>query len=240
MTITVNPELIDKVVLGNRILYHLGVLDGFGHISCRLDNSPDHFLLSANRAPGRVTRDDILCLNLDGEIVHPTDKKSYLELFIHSEIYRTRPDVMSIVHSHSASMIPFGITGTQLKPVYHMSGFLGGGSAFFEIRDAVGEDNDLLIRDQYLGEALAKSLGQHHCVLMRGHGATIVAPSIEIAVFRSYYAESNAKLQLLAMGMNAPINFLHEKEAQNAMGTNEGQIKRAWDLWAGQVIDQLE
>jgi HCOMODA/2-hydroxy-3-carboxy-muconic semialdehyde decarboxylase len=240
MTVLVNPDLVEKVVLGNRILYHLGVLDGFGHISCRLDNSPEHFLLSANRAPGRVTKDDILCLDLNGDIVNPTDKRSYLERFIHSEIYRSRPDVMSIVHSHSASVIPFGVTGTPLKPIYHMSGFLGGGTALFEIRDAVGEDNDLLIRDKYLGEALAKSLGGFNCVLMRGHGATIVAPSVEVAVFRSYYAESNAKLQLTAMGMNAPITYLHEKEAHNAMVTNEGQIKRAWDLWVGQVADQIE
>jgi HCOMODA/2-hydroxy-3-carboxy-muconic semialdehyde decarboxylase len=107
MPIPVNPELVDKVVIGNRILYHLGVLDGFGHISCRLDNSQEHFLLSANRAPGRVTRDDILCLDLNGDIVNPTDKRSYLERFIRSEIYRTRPDVMSIVHSHSPNVIPF-------------------------------------------------------------------------------------------------------------------------------------
>jgi hypothetical protein len=100
--------------------------------------------------------------------------------------------------------------------------------------DAAGDDNDLLIRDRNLGEALATSLGRKNFVLMRGHGATIAAPSVEIAVFRSYYAESNAKLQLTAISLNSPISYLNEKEARNAMATNEGQIKRAWDFWCQQ------
>lgn len=229
-----NPELVAKVAKANRILYKLGVLDGFGHISSRMDNSPEHFLLSCNRAPALVAPEDILVYDMQGELAMKTDKRSYLERYIHSEIYRLRPDVMSVVHSHSASVIPFSVTDVELKPIYHMSGFLGGGVARFEIRDSIGEDNDLLIRDRNLGEALATSLGRKNFVLMRGHGATIAGPSVEIAVFRAYYAESNAKLQLSAMSLNAPINFLKEKEAINAMATNEGQIKRAWDLWCQQ------
>ena len=229
-----NSELVEKVAKANSILYKLGVLDGFGHISARMDNSPDHFLLSCNRAPALVAPEDILVYDMQGELAMQTDKRSYLERYIHSEIYRLRPDVMSVVHSHSASVIPFSVTDVELKPIYHMSGFLGGGVARFEIRDTAGDDNDLLIRDKNLGEALATSLGRKNFVLMRGHGATIAAPSVEVAVFRAYYAESNAKLQLSAMTMNSPINFLNEKEALNAMATNEGQIKRAWDFWCQQ------
>jgi len=229
-----NPELVAKVAKANRILYKLGILDGFGHISARMDNSPEHFLLSCNRAPALVAPEDILIYDMQGELAMETDKRSYLERYIHSEIYRQRPDVMSVVHSHSANIIPFGVTDVDLKPIYHMSGFLGGGVARFEIRDAIGEDNDLLIRDRNLGEALATSLGRKNFVLMRGHGATIAAPTVEVAVFRAYYAESNAKLQLTSMSFNSPITFLNEKEAHNAMNTNEGQIKRAWDLWCQQ------
>ena len=229
-----NSELVEKLAKANRILYKLGVLDGFGHISARMDNSPDHFLLSCNRAPALVKAEDVLVYDMQGELAMQTDKRSYLERYIHSEIYRLRPDVMSVVHSHSASVIPFSVTDVELKPIYHMSGVLGGGVARFEIRDTTGDDNDLLIRDRNLGEALATSLGRKNFVLMRGHGATIAAPSVEIGVFRAYYAESNAKLQLSAMTLNSPINFLKEKEAHNAMATNEGQIKRAWDFWCQQ------
>jgi ribulose-5-phosphate 4-epimerase/fuculose-1-phosphate aldolase len=163
----------------------------------------------------------------------PSDKRSYLERFIHSEIYRARPDVVSVVHSHSPSVIPFGVTGQRLRPVFHMSGFLGSGSSLFEIRDA-GGNTDMLIRDSGLGKALAKSLRQHNCVLMRGHGSTTVAPSIELAVYRAIYAEVNAKLQLQAAALG-PINFLTEEEAALAAATTEGQVVRAWDLWRGRL-----
>ena len=228
-----NPALAEKLAVANRILYFQGVVDGFGHISVRHDQSPAHFLLSCNRAPGLVNAEDILTYNLDGDLAIPSDKRSYLERFIHSEIYRVRPDVVSVVHSHSQSVIPFGATGQRLRPIFHMSGFLGSGSALFEIRDA-GGNTDMLIRDTGLGKALAQSLGQHNCVLMRGHGSTTVGPSIEVAVYRAIYAEVNAKLQMQAAALG-PINFLNEEEAALAAASTESQIVRAWDLWRGQI-----
>lgn len=228
-----DQALVEKLATANRILFDQGVVDGFGHISVRHDKSPDHFLLSCNRAPGLVRPEDILSYDLNGDLAAPSDKRSYLERFIHSEIYRVRPDVVSVVHSHSPSMIPFGVTGQRLRPVFHMSGFLGSGSSLFEIRDA-GGNTDMLIRDSGLGKALAQSLGQHNCVLMRGHGSTTVAPSIELAVYRAIYAEVNAKLQLQAAALG-PINFLTEEEAALAAATTEGQVVRAWDLWRGRL-----
>ena len=228
-----DPTLTEKLVLANRILYNQNVVDGFGHISVRHDKSPEHFLLSCSRAPGLVNASDILTYDLFGDLAESSDKRSYLERFIHAEIYRVRPDVMSVVHSHSQSVIPFGVTGQRLRPIFHMSGFLGSGSALFEIRDIAG-NTDLLIRDMGLGRALAKSLGQHNCVLMRGHGSTTVGPSIEVAVYRAIYAEVNAKLQIQAAALG-PVNFLTEEEAALAAATNEGQVVRAWDLWRGNI-----
>lgn len=227
------PALVEKLATANRILFDQGVVDGFGHISVRHDKSPEHFLLSCNRAPGLVRPEDILSYDMNGDLAVPSDKRSYLERFIHSEIYRVRPDVVSVVHSHSPSVIPFGVTGQRLRPVFHMSGFLGSGSSLFEIRDT-GGNTDMLIRDSGLGKALAQSLGQHNCVLMRGHGSTTVAPSIELAVYRAIYAEVNAKLQLQAAALG-PINFLTEEEAALAAATTEGQVVRAWDLWRGRL-----
>jgi ribulose-5-phosphate 4-epimerase/fuculose-1-phosphate aldolase len=228
-----DPALVEKLATANRILFDQGVVDGFGHISVRHDQSPGHFLLSCNRAPGLVRPEDILSYDMNGDLAVPSDKRSYLERFIHSEIYRARPDVISVVHSHSPSVIPFGVTGQRLRPVFHMSGFLGSGSSLFEIRDT-GGNTDMLIRDSGLGKALAQSLGRHNCVLMRGHGSTTVAPSIELAVYRAIYAEVNAKLQLQAAALG-PINFLTEEEAALAAATTEGQVVRAWDLWRGRL-----
>lgn len=230
MTFKVPPsDLVDRLVYANRILYDQGIVDGLGHVSVRHPDQDGVFLLSCNRAPGLVKRQDIVCYDLDGNAVSETTERPYLERFIHSEIYRARPDVVAVVHSHSPSVIPFAITHNPLKPVFHMSGFLGSGSAHFEIREAAG-NSDMLIRSAYLGEALAKSLGKHNCVLMRGHGSTVVGTSLEQVVYRAIYAEVNAKLQLAANGLGA-ISFLNEEEAKLASDMNDGQIPRSWNLW---------
>jgi ribulose-5-phosphate 4-epimerase/fuculose-1-phosphate aldolase len=230
MTFEAPPsDLVDRLVYANRILYDQGIVDGLGHVSVRHPNQDGVFLLSCNRAPGLVKRQDIVCYDLDGNAVSQTTERPYLERFIHSEIYRARPDVVAVVHSHSPSVIPFAITHNPLKPVFHMSGFLGSGSAHFEIREAAG-NSDMLIRSAYLGEALAKSLGKHNCVLMRGHGSTVVGTSLEQVVYRAIYAEVNAKLQLAANGLGE-ISFLNEEEAKLASDMNDGQIPRSWNLW---------
>jgi ribulose-5-phosphate 4-epimerase/fuculose-1-phosphate aldolase len=228
-------DLIDKLVYANRILYDHGVVDGLGHASVRHPEAPDVFLLSCNRAPGMVRRQDIVCYDQDGNAVSDTTERPYLERFIHGEIYRARPDVAAVVHSHSPNVLPFAITRRPLKPVYHMAGFLGEGTAHFEIRDS-GGNTDMLVRSSYLGEALAKSLGHHNCVLMRGHGSTVVGTSLEQAVYRAVYAEMNAKLQLAAQPLGEII-FLNKEEAQLSSDMNDGQIPRSWNLWIKRLGD---
>ena len=234
MTFEAPPsDLVDRLVYSNRILYDQGIVDGLGHVSVRHPHQEGVFLLSCNRAPGLVKRQDIVCYDLDGNAVSNTTERPYLERFIHSEIYRARPDVVAVVHSHSPSVIPFAITQNPLKPVFHMSGFLGSGSAHFEIREAAG-NTDMLIRSAYLGEALAKSLGKHNCVLMRGHGSTVVGTSLEQVIYRAIYAEVNAKLQLAANGLGE-ISFLNEEEAKLSSDMNDGQIPRSWNLWVARL-----
>jgi ribulose-5-phosphate 4-epimerase/fuculose-1-phosphate aldolase len=228
-----DPTLIDKVVIANRILYDQGVVDGLGHVSARHNSDPNQFLLSCNRAPGLVRHADVLCYDLDGNTVSPTTERSYLERFIHGEIYRARPDVMSVVHSHSPSVIPFGVTGNRLRPIFHMAGFLGSGSTIFDIREDFGE-TDMLIRNNEMGKALAQSLGQCTCVLMRGHGSTVVGSSVEQAVYRAIYAEVNAKLQSQALGLGE-VTYLTPQEADLAAAANDTQIGRSWDLWRRRI-----
>jgi len=225
--------LIDKLVLANRILYRQGVVDGFGHVSVRHDRSADHFLLARNMAPGLVRREDIVTFDLDGAPVDAAGRRVYLERFIHAEIYRARPDVQSIVHSHSPNVIPFGVTGTSLQPVFHMSGFLAEGSALFEIRDVAG-DTDMLISSASLGVALAAALGSRSTVLMRGHGSTVVGASLEQAVYRAIYAEVNARLQTQARQLGE-VTYLNANEAAKAAATNDTQLPRVWDLWTREI-----
>ena len=226
-------NLVEKLVFANRILYDQGVVDGLGHVSVRHPDTPGVFLLSCNRAPGLVKRADIVCYDYDGNAVSETSERAYLERFIHGEIYRARPDVVAVVHSHSPSVIPLGATGNRLRPIFHMAGFLGGGSAHFEIRDVAG-NTDMLIRSKELGAALARSLGNCTCVLMRGHGSTVVGSSIEQVVFRAIYAEVNAKLQISAHGLGA-VTYLNAEEAALAGASNDSQIARSWNLWQRRI-----
>src|SRR5579862_6005864 len=158
--IAADPELIDDLVAANHILYNEGVVDGFGHISVRHDKASERFLLARSMAPGLVTAADIMQFDRDGEAIDAQGRTPYLERFIHSEIYKLRPDVVAVVHSHSPSVIPFGVVATRLEPIYHMSSFLGAGVPIFEIRDAAGPATDMLVRNPALGAALAKTLGQ--------------------------------------------------------------------------------
>jgi len=222
--------LIDDLVSANHILFKEGVVDGFGHVSVREERDPERFLLSKSIAPATVTARDVMEFGMDGEPLNPRGRRPYLERFIHSEIYRARPDVQAIVHSHSPALIPFGITGTMLKPVFHMSGFLGAATPIFEIREAGGPATDMLIRDRKLGAALARTLGAASFALMRGHGSVAVGATLKQVVYRAIYAEVNARLQSEAVRLGT-ITFLNEQEAANASRTNDGVIDRPWELW---------
>jgi len=206
-------------------------VDGFGHVSVRHGERPDRFLLARSMAPALVEASDLLTFDLDGNAVGNDPRTPYLERFIHGEIYRARPDVMAVVHSHSPCVIPFGVaSGTPLRAICHMSGFLGAAAPVFEIRDAAGPASDMLIRDRALGAALARSLGSNAVVLMRGHGSTVVGKSVRQAVFRAVYTEVNARLQAEALRLG-PVNYLTGEEAANASAANDGQLNRAWELW---------
>ncbi len=228
-------KLLDDLVLANHILFNNGVVDAFGHVSVRHDVRPDRFLLARNMAPDNVTIDDIVEFNLDGEPVNANGHRVYLERFIHSEIYRARPDVMAVVHSHSHAIVPLSVAKDfPLRPLFHMAGFIGTAAPVFEIRDAGGNGTDLLISNQMLGRALSGLFKSSAIVLMRGHGSTVVAETLQKVVYRAVYAEINARYQMEANKLG-PITYLTEEEARSCVTSIEGQIQRPWDLWTEQA-----
>ncbi|HZQ75529.1 MAG TPA: class II aldolase/adducin family protein [Burkholderiales bacterium] len=232
--ISASRALLDDLVAASRILADQGVLDAYGHVSARSDKRADRYIMSRSRAPALVTAADLVEHDLDSAPV-ADKRKGFIERYIHGEIYRARPDVMAVVHSHSPSVIPFGVTKTKLRPVYHMGSFLWSGAPVFEIRRE-REDNDLLVRDKPLGVALARCLGGCSCVLMRGHGMTVVGDGVPEAVFRAIYTEMNARLQLQAHGLEGPIEFLSEKEGRGSSAANRGTLERPWELWKKRAL----
>jgi ribulose-5-phosphate 4-epimerase/fuculose-1-phosphate aldolase len=231
-----DPELVKDVAYANRILYDRGVLDAYGHVSVRHDKNPKRFLMARNMAPALVTTGDVLEHDLEGEPIVP-GIRPYLERFLHAAIYRAQPDVIAIVHSHSPSLIHFGVTNTALRPICHMGGFLGEGAPIFEIREAGGM-TDMLISNNSLGDALARTMGNSPAAILRGHGSVVTGNSIMQAVWRAVFAEVNARLQLESIRLG-PINFLMPEEAKKASDLNDSQMPRAWNLWK-RIVGQIE
>ena len=225
-----SSQLLEDLALANHILVNEGVLDGFGHISVRHPTHPERFYIARSMAPALVTPEDIVEVDLNGDVHDVHGRRTYVERFIHSAIYKARPDVMSVIHSHSPAVIPFGVTGARLRPICHMSGFLGATTPVFDIRHSAGESTDLLVSSQKLGEALATVLGQANVALMRGHGSVTVGNSIKQAVFRGIYTESNARLQAEASRLGE-ITFLTEAEAKATSDMNDKHLDRPWEMW---------
>jgi ribulose-5-phosphate 4-epimerase/fuculose-1-phosphate aldolase len=239
---SVDRDLIDDLVAANRALAFLNVLDAFGHVSVRDPKNPKRYLVSRSIAPESVVASDILALDLDSQTVHAEDegKLLYRERFIHGEIYKVRRDVNAVVHSHSPTVVPFTVTRAKLRPLLHNAGFLGLGAPLFEIRKCAGRGTDLMILTPSLGKDLARKLGKEAAVvLMRGHGDSVVAPSLPNAVFRAYYTEINARQQLQAMTIGGLINFMTKAEA---ITSNDAMLRasaRPWALWRRKALQGL-
>lgn len=225
-----DAQVIDDLVKANHILAKEGVVDGFGHISARSLKDPKHFYLSRSLAPSLVTAADIMEFDENSRPVDQRGRQMYSERFIHGEVFRARPDVMAVVHSHSPDVLPFTVTNAPLKALIHTAGFLGSAPApIFDSRTAPGEGSMMLVTDTNRGAALAKILGARPVVLMRGHGLTVAASNVRQAVFRAIYTQLNARVETKALLLGTP-NFLDDKEVAD----RNPAPARPWEAWVAE------
>ncbi|HTH96208.1 MAG TPA: class II aldolase/adducin family protein, partial [Stellaceae bacterium] len=235
---------LEELVLSYRVLAAKGVVDAYGHVSMRSADNPGHYFISRSLAPELVTDSDIMELDLDSKPADPADTRPmYLERFIHGEIYKARPDVMAVVHSHSPSVIPFGVTTVPLRPLFNTAAFVGYGIPVFDTRKVQGS-GDVLIKTPSLGEAMAKTLSKHPGVLMRGHGSTVVGPSLGETIIRSIYLELSAKLQAQTMQIAGPggeIVYYDDVEVEEVVSRQSSAQtwKRSWELLLNQGRELL-
>jgi len=220
----------------SRILAAQGVVDAFGHVSMRNSSAPERYFMSRSLAPALVTPDDVLEYDLDSNPLNPSGRGSFLERFIHGEIYRARPDIQAIVHSHSPSVIPFGLVDVPMRAMFHNAAFLAAGVPVFDIREKFGA-TDMLVGNREKGVALAAVMGAKDVVLMRAHGSVACGTTLQTAVFRAVYTEVNARIQhwTVALERGGSIAALDVEEGRLADAINETAGKRAWDLWRGKV-----
>ncbi len=237
------PDLIADLVTANHILYDQGVVDGFGHVSVRNPANPERFFLSRARAPSMVEAADIMEFDLDGKPTGgPQDKPVFQELYIHAEVFRARPDVHGVVHSHSPAVVPFGVVKTPFRPVSQTGAFLCGGVPNFDLRDDFPDAPNLLVTSSAKGAALAKALGDRPVALMRGHGDTVAGASLKEAVYLAIFTEVAARLtsQAIMISGGGPITYLGDHESERnpprrAKGASEG-IDRNWEIWASEAL----
>jgi HCOMODA/2-hydroxy-3-carboxy-muconic semialdehyde decarboxylase len=233
-----DPDLLDDLVAANRILAGHGVIDAYGHVSIRSPDNPNRFFLARAIAPEKVQAGDILEYDLDSKPLDPQGRDSVSERFIHSEIYRARADVMSVVHNHSPSVIPFSVTGVKMRALFHMASFIGDkGLPNFEIRK-VKKGSDLLVRTPELGKALARTLGKSAAALMRGHGSAVTGEDLQRAVGRSIYLEMSARMQMQALMLSSRITYFDAGEVKASAPVQD--YKRAWPLWREKALAQAK
>jgi HCOMODA/2-hydroxy-3-carboxy-muconic semialdehyde decarboxylase len=226
----IEAQVIDDLVVANRILAKKGVLDGWGHVSARCPNNPKHFFMARSLAPALVTAADIMEFDEDSEPVDQRGRRMYAERYIHGEILRARPDVMAVVHSHSSKVLPFSVTDAPLRALIHMAAFLGDEPApVFDTRVAPGGDFTMLVLNSQSGAALAKELGNRSVVLMRGHGMSVAAASVRLVVFMAIYTQINAEVLLSALHLGTP-NFMDSAEIARS-----DRPDRGWEAWAAEV-----
>jgi len=233
---------LEELVTANRILAREGVVDAFGHVSIRHPESPDRYVMSRARAPECIEVEDFMEFTLDGAPVSSpkaAGSKPYAERFIHGAIYEARPEVQAVVHHHSPSLIPFGVTGTNLSPVMHMCASMGTDVPIWDSRTNFGDTN-LLVTSIAMARDLARALAARPVALMRGHGAVVAGQSLREVVFNSVYLELNAELQMKASALGE-ITFLSEGEVAAVLRTRGSfTYERAWERWcrrAGREYD---
>ncbi|MBX9823688.1 MAG: class II aldolase/adducin family protein [Xanthobacteraceae bacterium] len=237
-TTTGDPDAGRKadLITAYKILVNEGILDSFGHVSVRSTKDPNIFLMPRAMPPALVSLDDLLELRVsDSQPIDPKGRRVNGERYIHGEIYKARPDVISVIHSHSQAVIPLGLTAIKMRPVVAQAGFLPPETPTFEIRDARDEgDRGMQVTNSARGAALARTLSSHPAALMRGHGNVVAGSSVKQAVVYAAYIDINARMQTQALLLSRDIVTMNEPEL---FTPQEFDINRPWEHLKQKTLD---
>jgi L-fuculose-phosphate aldolase len=220
-----HDEAKQKLIHAGIILEHEGHADFTrGHVSVRLPDNPAHFFMKPHSVGfEEITMENILTIDLDGKVVAGTSRR-HSEVFIHTEIYKARPDIQSVIHSHPPYSTALTATGLPLRPYCQPAvPFVDELPTFTDTMD--------LIRTPEMGRGVARSLGPHFAVLMKSHGVAVTGLSLEEAVGRAIMLEAACMVQMvtLATGHIAPEFPPEEIKAIKLKIANPEQYKINFD-----------
>jgi ribulose-5-phosphate 4-epimerase/fuculose-1-phosphate aldolase len=228
-------EARNELALANRIVANEGIIDAFGHVSMRHPDNPNRYLLSRSRAPELVNPEDFIEYDLDSNPVRQPEHTQYSERVIHGEIYKARPDVMSVCHHHCPAFMPLLATGADYIPVFHLGAVGGIKPPYWDQKDEFGDTNMLVIKPEE-GASLARALGKNGLVLMKRHGVTVVGLSVRDCVFRSVFSARNAEFQVRGMMIGSVSSLTPgEVELAGVISTKTTGLTRAWEYWSMRV-----
>ena len=168
---------------------------------------------------------DIMEFDLDCNAIDPKGRSCFLERYLHGEIYKKRSDVMAIAHSHSPSVIAFGLSHTPMRAMYHNAAFLAAGVPVFDIREKFGA-TDIVISSPDKGAALAETLADKPVALLRAHGMVTVGPTLPVAIFRAIFTVISANIQHQTIALGGRIAALDAEEGALADVVNVQTVGR--------------
>ena len=207
-------ELRELLAQCCRILYRLGLTDYMGHPSVRLPGT-DHVLIKPRhsvriRAMDRVTPDDMVVIDLDGKLIRGDDAPPS-ERFIHTCIYRARPDVQAIIHTHQAMATIMGVAEAPILPILHIAALLP------EEQVPIWPCAKL-VTDNTLGDQLAKALGDHCLCLLQGHGIVSAAQTVQEATLGAIHLELLADANYKVLAINRQPRVIPNEEIRQTSG----------------------
>jgi HCOMODA/2-hydroxy-3-carboxy-muconic semialdehyde decarboxylase len=228
-----SERAIKDLVIANRILAHLGVFDAEGSVSLRDPKQADRFLLAGGRSPALVGIGDIRQFTLSGEAAEKARPVSDSDRFIHAAVYEARPDVQAVLHANSEYIQPFTVSATALRPVLATVGDMGAQVPVWDIADRFGAASDLAVDGMERARDLARCLGSHRVVLMRGIGFVAIGRTLNDVVRRSVYIPRNARILVASSGMGKVAELSRgEMEARWAFDPESPAMRRGWEYWA--------
>jgi ribulose-5-phosphate 4-epimerase/fuculose-1-phosphate aldolase len=216
----------DLIARAVRICYATNVMDMNGHVSVRdADDSNVMWINSRKASRSTLTAADIVPLDIATGKRIGTGDEAPSEYHIHTEIFKRRPEVGSIVHSHPENILALSIIGQPLRHVTCVNPFLpDAGAPTFE--------SAVLINTQARGVAVAEQLGTAGAIVLRQHGTVVVGATVEQSVVRMITAELNAKLQGQALQMGTPRYIVGEElAAMTRENTDPKMIRKFWHFY---------
>jgi L-fuculose-phosphate aldolase len=217
----IKQQLVDAI----RMLERADYIDHNGHCSARRD-AGSFYINSGASMRGALTVDDIVAVDLDGNLVEGSDKPP-LEFHIHSEAYRARADVNAVFHTHPKWSTFLTMTGVKYKPVYAQGVLLG---------DIPLLDSPLSVNTKPMGEKMAAALGGNPALLLKAHGVVVVGADILEAFALAAYVEENAYRQYMAMQIGEPYVFSEaEQQACREKLWTKSLFKKTWDHYRSKI-----